>query len=82
MAIATEEFRRLNIRITTPTAGLFVWANFSHYVDPLTFENEKALTNLLVDYGVLVSPGSIFACSQPGWFRIVVANDPAILKTG
>lgn len=80
--VVSEEFKRIGVPIVESCSGLFVWANLQDFIRPLNFENEKSLGDRLIDHGVYVNPGYSFSCVEPGWFRIVIASDPVIVKIG
>lgn len=57
-----------------PTAGLFVWIDFSAYLpnDGSMHEQERALyLELVHTYGLLLTPGLSMKNEQPGFFRCV-----------
>ena len=45
-------------------------------------EAEIVLWNKFFDAGVHIAPGKGFHCAEPGWFRIVFAEEPSLLKLG
>nr|XP_006819586.1 PREDICTED: 1-aminocyclopropane-1-carboxylate synthase-like protein 1-like [Saccoglossus kowalevskii] len=56
-------------------SGLFIWADFSKYITPSTFDGEMELFYEILDNKVYVAPGQDFFCCQPGWFRIIFSID-------
>ncbi|KAL8487738.1 hypothetical protein ACS0TY_024169 [Phlomoides rotata] len=87
---ASENRRRLNCRrqmlvaglrkrgigCLESHAGLFCWVDMRHLLgSDHTFEAEMELWREMVSsFGLNVSPGSSFHCSEPGWFRLCFAN--------
>jgi bifunctional pyridoxal-dependent enzyme with beta-cystathionase and maltose regulon repressor activities len=63
-------------------SGLFVWIDLRKYLYPQTFEEEKRLADILLENGVYINAGHVFSCGEPGWYRVVVASDPAMIKIG
>lgn len=59
------------IRVRDAQAGLFLWIDFSSTLHHVTFDEETRLFESMFHHGVYVTKGSIFDCSQPGWFRLV-----------
>jgi aspartate/methionine/tyrosine aminotransferase len=47
-----------------------------------TFEAEDKVWKALLNSNVVVNPGAGFLCNEPGWFRIIFANPPAVLEIG
>ena len=45
-------------------------------------EAEIVLWNKFFDAGIHIAPGKGFHCAEPGWFRIVFAEEPSLLKLG
>ncbi len=62
-------------------AGHFVFIDFSHYLQPPTFEAELALfDDLFSQTRVNITPGQYFKCNTPGWFRLCFANHPEVVS--
>lgn len=62
-------------------AGLFLWMDLSHLLRERTSDAEMDLWRVIIDQVKLnISPGSSFHCSEPGWFRVCIANmdDPTM----
>lgn len=72
----------LHVRIIEANAGIFVWADFSAYLQEPTFEAELELFDKMFnECGVFISPGQFFHADRPGWFRVCFAQDEAHLET-
>ncbi|CAA0809082.1 1-aminocyclopropane-1-carboxylate synthase 11 [Striga hermonthica] len=70
-----EGLGRMGIRCLEGNAGLFCWVDMRHLLEEPTFEAEMELwEKMLREFGLNVSPGSSFHCSEPGWFRVCFAN--------
>lgn len=52
------------------------------FLSDITPEAEVMLWNKFFDAGVYITPGKAFHCVEPGWFRIVFAEEPSLLKLG
>lgn len=63
-------------------SGLYVWIDLRMYLNPLTFEEEKRLADVLIANGVYINAGGQFSCGEPGWYRVVIACDPEIVRIG
>ena len=60
--------------------GIFVFADFSKFLEEQTFEAEMALwEKIYKGLRVNISPGKIFAADRPGWFRVCYAHTPAVV---
>ncbi|XP_042006097.1 1-aminocyclopropane-1-carboxylate synthase-like [Salvia splendens] len=56
-------------------AGLFCWVDMRGLLASATFEAEAELwRRMVMEFGVNVAPGSSCHCSEPGWFRVCLAN--------
>ena len=78
----TRALKNLGVDVFPAQAGLYVWADFRKYIEPLTREAESNLFHAMMDGGVYVPPGLAFACEEIGWFRIIVTVDEKSLKVG
>jgi aspartate/methionine/tyrosine aminotransferase len=64
-------------------AGLFVWIDLRQWLTEPTVDAEHALWRTIFDQArVSISPGSIFQCAEPGWFRLCHPVDKADLQEG
>lgn len=52
------------------------------FLTDITPEAEVALWNKFFDAGVYITPSKAFNGAEPGWFRIVFAEEPSLLKLG
>lgn len=64
-------------------AGIFVMADFSSYLEKQEFEAEHVLWKKIYnDLMINVSPGQLFGCDRPGWFRACYAfNENTVEET-
>ncbi|GER31133.1 1-aminocyclopropane-1-carboxylate synthase [Striga asiatica] len=70
-----EGLGRMGIGCLEGNAGLFCWVDMRHLLVEASFEAEMELwEKMLREFGLNVSPGSSFHCSEPGWFRVCFAN--------
>jgi 1-aminocyclopropane-1-carboxylate synthase 1/2/6 len=64
-------------------AGLFLLINLSAYLAASSASGEMQLwEQLLNSHKVNISPGCLFKCSEPGWFRLCFAHPQAVLRHG
>jgi len=57
-------------------AGIFVMADFAAYMEKQEFEAEHVLWEKIYhELMINVSPGQLFGCNRPGWFRACYAFD-------
>ncbi|KAK2631796.1 hypothetical protein EUGRSUZ_L02435 [Eucalyptus grandis] len=71
----TDGLRQVGIKCLNSNAGLFLWMDLKGFLRESTVEAETALWRVIInDVKLNVSPGSSFHCSEPGWFRICIAN--------
>jgi len=65
----------VGIHCLRSNGGLFVWMDLRHLIKDPTVEAELTLWRVIVnEVKINVSPGSSFHCSEPGWFRVCIAN--------
>uniref|UniRef100_A0A7C9D7J0 1-aminocyclopropane-1-carboxylate synthase n=1 Tax=Opuntia streptacantha TaxID=393608 RepID=A0A7C9D7J0_OPUST len=71
----TRRLKQEGIPCLRSNAGLFVWMDLRHLLKEPTVEAELALWRVIIDkVNINVSAGSSFHCSEPGWFRVCIAN--------
>lgn len=76
-AVVVTTLRRCAIGYVPSRGSLFVWADFSEFLDEPTAEGERRLWNdLYRQAGVLITPGEGFGHSKRGLFRIVFPGIP------
>lgn len=64
-------------------AGFAVWIDLGRWMDPRTFAAEKELWQLLwTEIRLNILPGQVFACAEPGWFRVCHSVDPVVVREG
>ncbi|KAL1547725.1 1-aminocyclopropane-1-carboxylate synthase 7 [Salvia divinorum] len=69
------ELGRAGIECFKGNAGLFCWVNLSPLLKEETVEEEVALWEcILREVRINISPGVMFHCTEPGWFRVCFAN--------
>lgn len=72
----------LDVSIIEANAGIFVWADFSDYLQEQTFEAELALFDKIFnECDLSITPGQFFHADRPGWFRVCFAQDEAHIET-
>jgi aspartate/methionine/tyrosine aminotransferase len=65
------------------SAGFSVWVDLSGWLKDLTFAAEQALwRDIWETTRVNILPGGVFACPDPGWFRICHTTNPGIVRDG
>uniref|UniRef100_A0A8C3YUE1 1-aminocyclopropane-1-carboxylate synthase homolog (inactive) like n=1 Tax=Catagonus wagneri TaxID=51154 RepID=A0A8C3YUE1_9CETA len=77
----TNELKALNVPFLNRGSGLFVWINLKKYLHPCTFEEELLLHRRFLDKKLILSPGKSFMCKEPGWFRLVFADNHLLLRS-
>lgn len=71
------------IGYVTPAGGFSVWVDLRPYLPDPGVEGERELWQRILRVGrVNILPGSVFACPEPGWFRLCHATDAATVATG
>lgn len=71
----------IGVPVMKAQAGIFVLADFSSYMEKLEFEEEHVLWQKIYnDLMINVSPGQLFGCDRPGWFRMCYAFDEDTVK--
>jgi aspartate/methionine/tyrosine aminotransferase len=51
--------------------GIVVWLDLRAFLDSISFEAERDLFEHMFEQGrVNISPGKVFHCAEPGWFRL------------
>ncbi|KAL9242798.1 hypothetical protein vseg_016762 [Gypsophila vaccaria] len=73
--VFTWGLNQVGIQCLKSNGGLFVWMDLRHLLQEPTVEGELALWRVIInDVKINVSPGTSFHCSEPGWFRVCIAN--------
>lgn len=79
----TSRLASYGVTTAPADAGLYVWVDLRPWLSRPTFDAERALwLRLLDDARVSVSPGDVFHCADPGWFRLCYASDRATVREG
>ncbi|XP_077902326.1 putative inactive 1-aminocyclopropane-1-carboxylate synthase-like protein 2 isoform X2 [Ictidomys tridecemlineatus] len=76
----TKKLRALEIPFVNHGCGLYVWVNLQSYLKPCTFAEERALHRRFLDNKLMLSRGKSYMCKEPGWFRIIFAENYVPLK--
>ena len=75
-----DALNNIDVKIYPAQGGIFVFADFSQFLDEPTFEAENALwEKIYKGLRVNISPGKVFAADKPGWFRVCYAHSPAVV---
>lgn len=88
LAIAYQIFSKgledIGISTMKSQAGIFVMADFSDYLEKQEFSAEHVLWEKIYNELMInISPGQLFGCDRPGWFRACYAfNEDTIEETG
>jgi aspartate/methionine/tyrosine aminotransferase len=74
--IIRDGLEDIGVPVKKAQAGIFVFADFSEYLDRQEYEREqvfweKVYNELMIN----ISPGHLFGSSKPGWFRACYAID-------
>jgi aspartate/methionine/tyrosine aminotransferase len=63
--------------------GLHVWVDLRDFLDTNSWDAEFRLWDALANtHGVLLVPGSLCGCYDPGFFRVAVAGEFETLREG
>lgn len=74
--IFSEGLADMGIPTMKSQAGIFVMADFSDYLEKQEFAAENVLWEKIYNELMInVSPGQLFGCDRPGWFRACYAFD-------
>jgi aspartate/methionine/tyrosine aminotransferase len=81
--MTSELLRGKGITHIDAEAGLFVWMDLRQWLAEATAEAEHALWQTIFRQGrVSISPGTVFHCEEPGWFRLCHAVGETDLREG
>jgi aspartate/methionine/tyrosine aminotransferase len=79
----TQRLQSAGIPYMEAVGGIFVFLNLSQFLSEHSFGAEQRLTRDILDHcRVNLSPGSLFHCAEPGWFRLCYATHEEVLVTG
>ncbi|MFQ9891679.1 MAG: aminotransferase class I/II-fold pyridoxal phosphate-dependent enzyme [Emergencia sp.] len=79
--IFAEGLAEMGIPVMKAQAGIFVMADFSDYLEKKEFAEEHVLWQKIYnDLMINVSPGQLFGCDKPGWFRACYAFDKGTVE--
>lgn len=71
----------MSIPVMPAQGGIFLFADFSAYMEKVEFDEEFTLwKKLFEELKINISPGQLFDAPKPGWFRICYAHDPKIVE--
>lgn len=74
--IFTEGMASIGVPTMKAQAGIFVLADFSSYMETQEFATEHVLWGKIYNELMInISPGQLFGCDRPGWFRACYAFD-------
>lgn len=74
--IFSRGLKELDIPMMKAQAGIFVMADFSAYLEKQEFAAEQILWDKIYhELMINISPGQLFGCDRPGWFRACYAFD-------
>lgn len=79
--IMTKGLADIGVPTMKAQAGIFILADFSAYMDKQEFAEEHVLWQKIYnDLMINVSPGQLFGCDRPGWFRMCYAFEEDTVK--
>ena len=79
--IMTKGLADIGVPTMKAQAGIFIMADFSAYMDKQEFAEEHVLWQKVYnDLMINVSPGQLFGCDRPGWFRMCYAFEEDTVK--
>ena len=79
--ITTKGLADIGVPTMKAQAGIFIMADFSAYMDKQEFAEEHVLWQKIYnDLMINVSPGQLFGCDRPGWFRMCYAFEEDTVK--
>ncbi|GAQ44870.1 hypothetical protein AtubIFM56815_009359 [Aspergillus tubingensis] len=78
---ATRFLQAHNIPYVECNAAFFIWLNLGALTKSRTTTDQDILARLRQEK-VYIAPGSIYAAEETGWFRMVFAHPPHVLKEG
>ena len=79
--IITKGLADIGVPTMKAQAGIFIMADFSAYLDKQEFAEEHVLWQKIYnDLMINVSPGQLFGCDRPGWFRMCYAFEEDTVK--
>ncbi|KAL1786187.1 exostosin-2 isoform X1 [Sigmodon hispidus] len=76
----TKRLNKMEIPFYNGGSGLYVWINLSAFLCPCTFDQEQILYQCFQDNKLVLSRGRSYMCKEPGWFRLIFAEDHLRLK--
>ncbi|XP_030844900.1 probable inactive 1-aminocyclopropane-1-carboxylate synthase-like protein 2 [Strongylocentrotus purpuratus] len=72
----------MGVAYIKPTAGFYIWADFSKFLGASTHAEEKSLCCHLLSCGVMILVSAGFYGNEPGWFRVLFCNPKPELEEG
>ncbi len=82
-AATVQAIERLGGKVRPGEAGLFLWVSLRPFLRDDTFAAETTLHQALLHGARLnLSPGAVFHCEEPGWFRLCFAAHADTLQAG
>uniref|UniRef100_A0A915JXE1 Aminotransferase class I/classII domain-containing protein n=1 Tax=Romanomermis culicivorax TaxID=13658 RepID=A0A915JXE1_ROMCU len=80
--IVEKWLHKLEIPYFRPNAGMFVFVNFSEFLQSRTEYSEMKLFEKFMEEKIYVIPGRILYAEKPGWYRIAFAQDSGSVEEG
>ncbi|XP_075067940.1 1-aminocyclopropane-1-carboxylate synthase-like protein 1 isoform X2 [Mixophyes fleayi] len=71
----------IGIPVLNWSTGIYVWADFRNFLTSQTFEAEMELWRKFMAEKLYITPGKVFECREPGWFRVTTSHPADILLT-
>lgn len=76
-----KTLNELGVKTLPAQGGIFILADFSSFLTESTFESENHLwKRIFQELKINISPGQLFDCATPGWFRICYAHPLPIIE--
>ena len=67
----STRLKSMGIEVINPEAGVFIWFNLAGVLKINSFEEElRVFQELMSGARINISPGQLFCCAHPGWFRL------------
>ena len=82
-AATAQAVTRMGGAVHPGQAGVFLWISLRAFLSEDTFAAEASLHQALLHGArVNLSPGAVFHCTEPGWFRLCFASEADTLQAG
>lgn len=82
MSLATKQLDKIGVKYICPHGGLFICIDLEDHMKKFNIESEnEVFEKLIYEYGLNISPGSLFKFEKKGLFRLcLVYDDETILE--